>query len=204
MKIQRIAIMPPTIKEVQKSFLYASIIDIQGTIRALDQKINYLMIFLGIPFLKLGSIYHKCSDLVSIPGGWSKWLFVPIISLMAICWVIAIIAAIRCLTAIDNPAQHIDGDHPRGTFFAASLFNVTLIDIFTNRSNLLATSHLAHQVEKLPKSEEEVVRELTFEQMKLVYIRTIKMQRVQCAYKFCLFWLISGGIVWTSWLVLKG
>ena len=47
-------------------FLSTSITDVQGTIRHLDAKVNYLMVVLATPFLKLEEIYQKCHFLLKL------------------------------------------------------------------------------------------------------------------------------------------
>lgn len=56
---------------------------------------------------------------------------------------------------------------------------------------------------QLPANEESVRRELTFEFMKLVYIRTVKLARVGVAYTGFVIWFICGGSIWIATLFLR-
>lgn len=182
-------------------FLYAAVADTQNTIRALDQKTNYLMVILLIPLAKLGSIYTKSIDLVGLSHPWARWVFIPLIALFAIAWCAAIFAVFKTLTAIDDPAGHISGNHPRGSFFASKLFATCFVDTFVNRNISSVQQHHQHLADA-PKTDEEVAGELAYEHMKLAYIKSVKMVRSRYAFAFCKCWLIAGGAVWLSWLVL--
>lgn len=182
-------------------FLYAAVADMQNTIRALDTKTNYLMVILLIPLAKLGAIYAKCEELLALSQPWTRWVFVPLIVIFVVAWCMAILAVFKTLTAIDDPAEHISGDHPRGSFFASKLFDACFIDTFINRNISSVQQHHQHLADA-PKTDDEVASELAYEHMKLTYIKSLKMVRSRYAYAFSKCWLVAGGAVWLSWLVL--
>ena len=125
-------------------FLYAAIADTQSTIRALDTKTNYLMVILLIPLAKLGSIYTKCFDLFALPHPWARWVFLLLIAVFAIAWCAAIFAVFKTLTATDDPAGHVSGNHPRGSFFASKMFHTCFVDTFVNRNISSEQQHHQH------------------------------------------------------------
>ena len=52
----------------------------------------------------------------------------------------------------------------------------------------------------LPQTGEAARKELAYEFMKLVYIRTIKMKRAKIAYHAFYVWMVSGGLIWLAQL----
>lgn len=183
----------------QTQFLYESVRDIQNTIRTLDTKTNYLMVALVIPLVKLGVIFTKCVWLLKLPG--HQWVFVPLVAVFVLFWGLAFLAVFKTLAAIDNPSEHITGDHPRGAFYSAGIFQTGSMDVFFNRalrSRVQFHQHLADT----PATDDVIASELAFEQMKLVYIREVKMVRSRAGYTLSALWILSGGALWLSWLIL--
>ena len=185
----------------QATFLYAAITDTQGTIRAIDSKTNYLAVLLAIPTLKLGAIYGKIAMLMK--GDWTngKWLVLGLVVPFVASWFLAVLAAFRALCAIDNPSSHITGNLPVAAFYLPTLFRPALIDVFTNR-DIKAERQLHQHREEIPATDDAIVDALSFEQMKLVYIRSVKTLRSQWAYRFAAAWALLGGMLWLRWLSL--
>jgi hypothetical protein len=183
-------------------FLSTSIADVQGTIRHLDAKVNYLMVVLATPFLKLEAIYQKCLFLLNLPNPWLVCTYAVLVSGFALSWALASWTSLQALAAIDNPEKRVSGDRPGGIFYAATLFKLRFIDAFFNRrveSEYESNAHL----EAIPETQAEIQSELALEHMKLVFIRCIKLHRVRYAYLFCRAWIALGGVLWLSWLHFK-
>ena len=177
----------------RSQFLYESIRDIQSTIRALDVKTNYLMVMLIIPIVKLASIFSICHYL------WNASFVIFVIPVTCFClsWMLAITSAFRALVAIGNPVTHIAGVPPRGYFYAGRLFSLKWVDVFFNRPNLSKFDFRQHLADA-PQLDSDIIKELVFEQMKLVFIRDIKMLRSRTAYFFTTIWILFGGILWIA------
>lgn len=177
------------------TFLFNSINDMQGVIRAADTKLNVIIVFLILPLTKLDNIYAHIKILLqSQTHPFSAILLV--VSFLSF-WGIALVTTLRGLTSIDNPSRHIEGsDKLRGTYFGGALFRFSLMDALFNRQHVRASKDIEEVLKDLPKSQEELIRELTYEQMKLGYIRGIKITRQRYAYFFLFCWLLIGGIIW--------
>jgi len=184
------------------NFIYASITDTQGTIRALDTKTNYLLIILSIPFLKLGSIFSKCHSICELNFRYHEWITKPIIILFVVFWILSILASYRVLCAVDNPQKHISGELPESSFYNGHLFTMSLYDVIRNRDIKSLKSFQQH-LKNIPEDETSVLEMLTLEQMKLAYIRSIKIVRSQWAYKLSAIWATIGGIIWMTFLLNK-
>ena len=186
-------------------FLYAAITDTQNTIRSLDTKTNYMLVILTIPILKLGQIFSVASKTYSLAlsafpcGAWIFWLM-PL--LFVTLWILAFLAAFQAISAIDNPQLHIEGDQPEGSFYCGNLFSFGVIDILFKRRTPSKVQFHVHRKHS-PEAENVIRDELLFEQMKLVYIRALKMHRSLWAYRFCKSWLAVGFILWISFLILR-
>jgi len=188
---------------MKTTFLYAAIADAQGTIRATDSKISVLMIILAIPLTKLGSIYRDCYALYSNENKCISNLSLILIFIFFCLWILSFWSAIRALNPVDDPLDHIDGEKPNGVFYSGGLFQpgfwAASFKCFTK-----SKKQIQHQLDQLPSSAENLVKELTFEHMKLVYIRTIKLKRLGYAFDFGIAWVLIGGVLWLASLYLKG
>ena len=177
------------------AFLYASITDIQSSIRVNDTKAAVVIGILVIALSNTGKIYLNFSKLHESlycgPSQWQLWL---LIILFLLTWLTSFIAAIRAVIAIHNPSSHVSAtNHPSGTFYNGGLYDLGFGDAFVSR-NVTSKVNLENYTNKLPDSIEAIKQELVFEQMKLAYIRDTKAVRLKWAYIFVLVWLASGFI----------
>jgi len=191
------------IDSAKATFLYAAISDAQGTIKATDSKIAVLMVILAIPLTKLGSIYRDCFALYSNESRCVSNFSLILICAFCLFWFLSFWAAMRALNPVDNPSDHIDGEKPNGIFYSGGLFQP---NFWAANFKCLSKSNrqIQHQLDQLPSSTENLVKELTFEHMKLVYIRTIKMKRLGYTFDFGRIWVFVGGILWLTSLYLNG
>ena len=174
------------------NFLYGSISDIQSTIRAVDVKAGFLFVVIFIP---VGSL----SDIVVVFKSMSmlSQSFLALSLLVAALWVLSVYVLFKTVVAISNPADHVKGTVPHGSFYGADQYSLKSIDYLFNfpiKSNF----SLSEEVAKLPGTENKLVEELVFEKMKIIYIRDIKIKRLSLCFRLVLSWLLLGGF---SWLV---
>jgi hypothetical protein len=158
---------------IRSEFLTKSIEDIQATIRALDVKASGLLVVLVVPL----TATDKLGDALRALHRLSPWHMWPLTA----CWGLSLLFALLTLWAIANPADRIPAeDQPAGTYYGASLFSLHIGD-FTpwpwTKSRYSVSSWLA----RCPSVPEDVVKELAFEQMKLTYIRDVKILRLRWA-----------------------
>lgn len=188
--------------ESQATFLLAAFQDTQGVIRATDSKVAALSFALAVPITKFESIWDVCAQLLSLSDGAMGWFARAIVLIFGISWITSVTAALRTLLQIGNPAQHIGGDTPSGVFYSPNLFHTNFLHTFFPGRRGPKPGFNAF-FEKLPSNDLAVRRELAFELMKAVYIRTIKLQRAKVTYLALCTWLLSGGIIWITTLALS-
>lgn len=190
----------------KSEYLYQSITDIQGTVRAIDAKLIAIIAFLVIPLTNIGKIAQYCNYNIQ---GWGKnqilFVFGVITMLLfAVSWFGALITAFKGLTSIDNPVVHLsDKVCPSGTYYNGGLFSIKWVDSIINRTDLKTLTTIDSQLLKLPNNNVELLRELLFEQHKIVYIRSIKMVRQQISFKLLLWFIFSGFCVWFTGYIFK-
>ena len=165
-------------------FLYKALDDIQGTIRAIDVKISFILAIVLAPL----AVSPTIIDSIIILKG-DCWFVVPLI-LSLILWGTALYLCLKALSSVGNPADKVffgNLHKPSGLFFSGYLFAGT----FNWKSLILNSSGLSKETFEKQLghySSIDVEKELVFEQMKLCYIREIKMYRQ--------FWIFRVVTVW--------
>jgi hypothetical protein len=172
------------------NFLYAAIADTQATIRAIDVKVGAILVAILLPVQNFSRIFSHLNAIALPPSPmWSQALAV----LFIVVWLAALIVLVKALAAIDNPAKHIvNSNSATGVFFAGGLYPLGILDAFFNRSVIRASKKSDAFAGQLPSTLDEVVNELTFEHMKLVYIREIKLKRLYWGLRLSEIWLGLG------------
>lgn len=156
-------------------FIYDSIHDIQSTIRAIDTKVAALLVVLSIPLTNVGTIVNDLSKFLSKDYGVFKWILVVV---FAVSWVLSLIAAARAISAIDKPSiQIVNSKKFKNTYYGGELYKMEFLDIFFNRDSLKAFKDVDSYYDDFPEQDLDIAKGLIFEQMKLVYIRDIKICR---------------------------
>lgn len=180
------------------NFLYQSIFDSQTTIRAIDVKTGFLFIIIFIPLSEVKTILEISKELTQV----SSLYWLSIISVLLL-WILSAISLFSCSVSISNPKEHIKGPTPNGTFFTNSLYKFNFVDVFINFP-IKSSISIEEYVKQLPCSEESFIKELSFEKMKLAYIRDIKIKRSSFSALLSFCWVISGGITWILFLLKVG
>lgn len=179
------------IDQVTLTFLYSSINDMQAVIRALDAKLSGLLVIFCIAINKLDLLYEAGKNFVlAHPQSGSL-----LVATFFVAWLLGILSAFLGLVAIDNPAAHIESININGTFYSGRLFYPKLVDSFYNRRTRRRPKLDAHQT-ALPKTENDIFEELSFEQMKLAYIRSMKIRRSRTAFFSLMAWFATGIVCW--------
>lgn len=175
-------------------FIRDSILDVQATIRVTDTKIAVLIVILLAPLSNLGRISaHIDNFIIKFPSNWELL----IVLLFVVSWGAAIVAAIRVISAIDNPAAHIiNNDLCSGSYYSGGLYTPGITDVFTNREILKASKDVDSHLLTFPNNIEEIEKELVFEQMKLVYIRDIKFCRLSFSIQATYIWMVLGMFIY--------
>lgn len=171
-------------------FLYQSISDAQQTIRALDIKAGFVFLILLAPLPFAQEIYHHAlTDCHRSSFG----LVVVICAVTT--WLLAIIMQFITISAIIDPQKKIQSPTGvEGSFFAGGLYSFNFVEAICG-SNVLSKNSLDEQIALLPKDHDQIIRELTFERMKLSFILALKSKRSRFSNMFTLIWLISSAIL---------
>ena len=171
-------------------FISAAILDTQTTIRAIDVKVAALLVGILAPLPNINRIFSHLNHFgVQSP----RWLFCGVVVLFLLSWLLALLALVRAIGGIDNPDQHIiNTSNCRGIFYAGGLYTLGIVDVFFNRNIIKASKDLQLFAAQLPANETEIETELVFEQMKLAYIRDVKLNRLHWGLRFSLLWLVLG------------
>ena len=171
-------------------FIAAAILDTQATIRAVDVKVAAFLVAILSP---LGSVNRTFSHLGHFGSQTPRWLFLCIVVAFLITWVLALIAFVRAIGAIDNPARHIiNSSSISGSFYAGGLYKLGISDVFLNREIIKASTDPLTFATQVPDTSAGIEVELVFEQMKLAYIRDVKFNRLIWGMRFALAWLVLG------------
>lgn len=175
------------------TFIYASLVDIQGTIRAVDTKLSAVIAIealaapFAMPLLHSHLLHHAACQSQSS-------LLIPTIlyAFAVFSFFVSIWMAIYGIVGISNPRDKITSSHDtNGAFYSPGMFSLRAIDAlhFVHGDSSLPT--LERHLQTLPMARETVFRELAFEQMKLCYIRDIKLLRQRFAFNALTFGLVA-------------
>lgn len=163
--------------DLQREFLYSSIQDTVSTLRAIDTKLHIVLGIFLIPLAvvdKLIAAVHYWCTL------WNWKVFcgmlqgttsvVAVVTMVA--WGVGVWISLRGIIALGNPidAVTVDGNTPKGSFY----FVGKLKGWFRPK---LKEHSLEVHMSTLPDGDSATIRELAYEQMKLGFIRDVKMRR---------------------------
>ncbi len=174
----------------KSDFILSAIHDAQATIRSIDVKVIALLTGLLVPISSLGEIWNHLVH-ISLLTSLNFAVLTGVIFLLF--WLAAISSLVRTISAIDNPADHIvNSSEYKGIFYGGGLFQFGWLDVLLNRSVIKANKDILAFSQDYPGNEDEIVSELSFEHMKLIYIREIKLHRFKSSLKVAFIWLVLG------------
>ena len=192
------------------TFMYHSINDMQATIRSIDTKLGFILILNIIPIANVGKIYSGIFQILSMDDGCIIQFFKAIIVVMcAILWLLACVCTYKGIAAIDDPKSHVRSlnEQAKGTFYSGGLYDRNFIDAVFNRSSVVSKKAFAEYCKDMPATDDQILKELTFDKMKLAYIRDTKLIRQKWAFRFTAYWVVLGLIIYfimvkNAWLPL--
>lgn len=177
----------------QFGFIKAAVDDTQLTIRALDVKAAAILVLLIAPFPALGRIFATFERIFNMQP---RFLMIGLCCLFILCWALAIVALVRGLAPLDNPANHISSPGTAiGAYYGAGLYKFAFFDALLNRDVIQATKPLSTVISQFPSDEAGVISELVFEHMKLCYIREVKIKLLRNGIRIVEIWLGLGALV---------
>lgn len=202
---------PQNVPENILTFMYHSINDMQATIRSIDTKLGFILILNIIPITNVGKIYSGIFQILSTDGGCIILIFKAVIVVMCvILWLLACVCTYKGITAIDDPKSHVNSLHEqaKGTFYSGGLYDRNFTDAVFNRSSVVSKKAFAEYCKDMPATDDQILKELTFDKMKLAYIRDTKLLRQKWAFRFTVYWVILGFFIYAVmvknvWLLLS-
>lgn len=178
------------------AFIQSAINDIQATIRAIDVKVGALFILVIAPFSSLARVFAHVDNLC---GRSPKCLFVIISLVFFSSWFLALASLVRAIGALDNPAIHIISSvNQKGAYYGGGLYRLGVIDVLINQKEIKSEKDLVNFVNDIPFLHEDIIKELAFEQMKVIYIRDIKANRLKWGVRFSVVWLLFGSAIFLA------
>jgi len=190
---------PQNVPENILTFMYHSINDMQATIRSVDTKLGFILILNIIPITNVGKIYSGIFQILSTGDGWIIQIFKAVIIVMcSILWLLASVCTYKGITAIDDPRSHVRSlnEQAKGTFYSGGLYDRNFIDAVFNRPSVLSKKAFAEYCKEMSATDDQILKELTFDKMKLAYIRDMKLIRQKWAFRFTVCWVILGFLIY--------
>jgi len=176
----------------KSDFILAAIVDIQATIRAVDVKIAALLVGLLAPVANLDKVFHVFDKVHSK----DPKIMLAAMLIFLLLWLLAASSLAMAIGAISNPAPRINGHEAmKGAFYAGYLFEFGILDVFLNRGLVRANKDIDKFDEDIPINSVEIERELVFEQMKVAYIRDIKLQRFKWGFRLSCTWVLISTLI---------
>lgn len=161
--------------EKKIEFVHNSLLDIQGTIRALDAKFFGMIALFLLPITEIDEITKSFNELCKH----SPILTIITFSILLICWILGLVISFMGVLSINNPSKNIQGKDElkiRGVFYNSHLFKPNFFNQF-NTKRIKSSKTIKQVIESFDLNEKERFNELIFEQTKLVYIRDLKIVR---------------------------
>ncbi|HIF9289535.1 TPA: hypothetical protein ACX6Q0_001509 [Photobacterium damselae] len=178
-------------KDKQIEFLYQSISDTQSTIRAIDVKLGFLFVVVFLPVVAIPKIYEVYQQIKIV------FIYNLLSYILIIIWGLSLFFLYKALVSIRNPRsviKNICGDD-NCPFYNGDLFSFKLVDVFFNFP-IAANRNIDQKCSLLPNSQDEMISSLMIENVKIAYIRDLKIKRSTWCM-FCTFlcvWL--GSLIW--------
>ena len=188
----------------KENLLQESINDTQSTIRAIDVKAGFFLVFLCMPLSQMGEITIGLNSLVKYSN-----LSLLLIILDFILWAASLLILVFSVFPLNNPKDSIDfngyQNHPKGFFFGGYLFPklefLSALNIYHIPKTSTKFIDEKNYLDYL--TDEKVKEELLFERLKLICIRDLKIKRLQRSLFITVCWVVVSFIIWLSVIVIK-
>lgn len=173
------------IKEIN-NFLYQSISDTQGTIRAIDVKLGFLFVVIFMPLASLDTIAKV------IKGYWGNNFLNLLIIIAASCWFLSLWFLFSASSIVRHMDSYVKSPQKiNDVFFGGSAKKITMFDIFS-RQPIQSIQTFDEFLKSLPKDDDEISKHLAMDKMKVSYIREVKSSKTSICFILIFIWLSIG------------
>ncbi|MBY7982034.1 hypothetical protein KW452_05705 [Vibrio fluvialis] len=182
-------------EERKVEFLYQSISDSQGTIRALDVKLGFFFVVIFLPLVALKEIM----DIYKVIEGVCYYFIPSLISVLA--WVTSFLSLFFSALSIGNPMNKIDtsiddlSEDTKSAFYNGNVFQLNILSLVNSRL-VKVRKNLREKTSSLPSDMSKLIYVLSLESMKLSYIREVKIYRINICMYATLVWIFLGSLIW--------
>lgn len=191
--------MSPDTTNNKITFLIAAIADAQELIRFIDSKTAIAITLIGSYFI---GYFTQLDKLVKYVHYYNAWLWL-LISLFILLTVICVAIILRIIRPTHNPTENID---PGGATAPESLFflpvntysNKLFVSFINSSKHKLGISYSGYASKFTPSTDDTMISVLSFELLKINFIRNIKTRRFNSLVK----WLIVTTILFIASYIL--
>ena len=180
---------------IRTDLLYNSIEDLEGTIRAVDSKISYLLVVLFLPVTQFSLVRSGIRSIFARSLA-TEIVSLSLAALAAMLWAASAYFSARALMPADAPDVLGDEHETMSCFYPRHLFNLSARVVVLGGGK--CERALSDHVDSLPEEEDQLVRALSCEQIKLMYIASLKSMRSRLAYLTLIAWGAASGALWLA------
>ncbi|MRY42632.1 hypothetical protein [Clostridium beijerinckii] len=187
--------------EKRLEFIYKAIEDTTNTIRALDTKINYVFVAIGLVFALMGVVFQRVLDVYDLYKAvpWISGTLLLLLIIYAFTTVISVWFGYKTLIPKNNPEEHVDCSDvsPNKLWYLVNnkkgIISISLKDYYDKMENL---------------SISDLVLASSFELLKASYIRNIKLENSKKSiFNFIISVFAFTGVIiilFLHYFILKG
>ncbi len=179
-------------KDRKIEFLYQSISDAQSTIRAVDVKLGFLFVAVFLPVVAIPKIYEVYQIIKDV------FIYQALSYSLLFVWGLSLFFLYKALVSIKNPSsviENIDGDE-NCPFHNGDLFSFSVIDTFINFP-ITSSRTIEQKCSALPDSPDQVITSLVRENIKIAYIRDLKIKRSTWCMRCTFLFISMGTLIWS-------
>lgn len=174
------------------TFLLASIEDAQELIKFADSKTAIVISIIGGYIL---AIFSSMPDIVRFSCYYDGWIWTSL-ALFTILLILCIQLALRIIKPTSNPSQHINFEGRPAPillfFLTPNKYKNKTHSLFRNRRrSKLSIGYNSYESKIQNATNEDIIASLTFELMKVSFIRNIKIDRFNLLIKILICLTIS-------------
>lgn len=160
-------------------FLKSSINDIQGTIRLIDAKIIALLFIILMPITQIKLIFAS----IELVYSYNFFIGLAVSLIMIVTWISSLTFSLLTIIGVRNPKENIPNNtNYKGLYFGDNLFKLSYKNLVANNKAKIETS-VEDYLKKFEGNDDTILfNELVYEQVKLSFIRDVKMLRQKIAF----------------------